>query len=117
MLRQPPEAEPDDADGGATAVLVHAGLLLSVASIAFSFARPLDRLSPTLPLQSIFHPALLLSVWRLSARCCTGATRPIDCHPPCSGRSPHLPSGPSRKITSRRSTTVGTRRCVPSSRP
>ena len=30
VLRQPPEAEPDDADGGATAVLVHAGLLLSV---------------------------------------------------------------------------------------
>ena len=42
--------------------LIASGLLLSVASIAFSFARPLDRLSPTLPLASIFHPALLLSV-------------------------------------------------------
>ena len=37
-------------------------MLLSVASIAFSFARPLDQLSATLPLSSIFHPALLLSV-------------------------------------------------------
>merc|ERR1719465_49119 len=42
--------------------LIASGLLLSVASIAFSFARPLDRLSPILPLASIFHPALLLSV-------------------------------------------------------
>ena len=42
--------------------LIASGMLLSVASIAFSFARPLDRLSPTLPLQSIFHPALMLSV-------------------------------------------------------
>ena len=42
--------------------LIASGMLLSVASIAFSFARPLDRLSPTLPLASIFHPALLLSV-------------------------------------------------------
>merc|ERR1719465_130733 len=42
--------------------LIASGLLLSVASIAFSFARPLERLSPTLPLASIFHPALLLSV-------------------------------------------------------
>merc|ERR1719238_651791 len=42
--------------------LIASGMLLSVASIAFSFARPLDRLSPTLPLKSIFHPALMLSV-------------------------------------------------------
>ena len=31
-------------------------------SFAFSFARPLDRLSPLLPLASIFHPALIVSV-------------------------------------------------------
>merc|ERR1719310_1818937 len=42
--------------------LIASGLLLSCASIAFSFARPLERLSPTLPLASIFHPALLCSV-------------------------------------------------------
>merc|ERR1719353_2498616 len=42
--------------------LIASGLLLSVASIAFSFARPLERLSPPLPLSSIFHPALILSV-------------------------------------------------------
>merc|ERR1719316_874508 len=44
------------------AQLIASGMLLSVASIAFSFARPLDRLSPILPLNSIFHPALMLSV-------------------------------------------------------
>lgn len=42
--------------------MIASGLLLSVASIAFSFARPLDRLSSVLPLSSIFHPALILSV-------------------------------------------------------
>merc|ERR1719240_855495 len=42
--------------------LIASGMLLSCATIAFSFARPLDRLSPILPLSSIFHPALLLSV-------------------------------------------------------
>merc|ERR1719502_229533 len=42
--------------------LIASGMLLSVASIAFSFARPLEKLSPTLPLASIFHPALMLSV-------------------------------------------------------
>lgn len=42
--------------------LIASGMLLSCATIAFSFARPLDKLSPILPLSSIFHPALLLSV-------------------------------------------------------
>ena len=42
--------------------LIASGLLLSCASIAFSFAKPLDRLSHVLPLPSIFHPALILSV-------------------------------------------------------
>merc|ERR1719409_1693207 len=42
--------------------LIASGLLLSCASIAFSFALPLDRLSHVLPLASIFHPALILSV-------------------------------------------------------
>jgi len=42
--------------------MIASGLLLSVASFAFSFARPLDRLSSVLPLSSIFHPALILSV-------------------------------------------------------
>ena len=43
--------------------MIASGLLLTVASFAFSFAKPLDRLSPLLPLQSIFHPALILSVF------------------------------------------------------
>ena len=42
--------------------MIASGLLLSVASFAFSFARPLDRLSSVLPLSSIFHQALILSV-------------------------------------------------------
>ena len=42
--------------------LIASGMLLSCASIAFSFAKPLDRLSHVLPLSSIFHPALILSV-------------------------------------------------------
>ena len=42
--------------------LIASGMLLSCASIAFSFAKPLDRLSHVLPLASIFHPALIVSV-------------------------------------------------------
>ena len=38
------------------------GTLLSVASIAFSFARPLDRMHPVRPLSSVFHPALFSSL-------------------------------------------------------
>ena len=38
------------------------GTLLSIASIAFSFARPLDRMHPVRPLSSVFHPALFTSL-------------------------------------------------------
>jgi len=44
------------------AQLMASGTLLSVASLAFSFARPLDKMHPTRPLRSVFHPALFLSI-------------------------------------------------------
>lgn len=42
--------------------MMASGTLLSIASIAFSFARPLDRLHPVRPLSSVFHPALFSSL-------------------------------------------------------
>jgi cation-transporting ATPase 13A1 len=36
-------------------------LLLSVAGMAFTYARPVDQLAPTQPIGSIFHPAMALS--------------------------------------------------------
>jgi len=56
--------------------LLASGVLLSIASIAFSFARPVDTLSDVLPLPSIFHPALFLSVLgqlAIHASCMLGA--------------------------------------------
>jgi cation-transporting ATPase 13A1 len=44
------------------AQLVSSGLLLTVAGLSFSFARPCDKLSPILPLKSVFHPAISLSI-------------------------------------------------------
>ena len=41
--------------------MIATGLLLSVAGIAFTYARPVDKLAPVQPLGSIFHPALALS--------------------------------------------------------
>lgn len=42
--------------------MMASGTLMSVASLAFSFARPLDRMHPVRPLQSVFHPAILFSM-------------------------------------------------------
>ena len=44
------------------AQMIATGVLLTVASLAFSFARPVDELSPVPPLRSIFHPAYALSL-------------------------------------------------------
>ena len=65
------------------AQLIASGILLSTASIAFSFARPLDRLSSVLPLASIFHPALFLSVLgqlAIHASCMIYATKLAKAH-------------------------------------
>lgn len=44
------------------AQMVASGTLLTVASLAFSFARPLDRMHRVRPLHSVFHPALFFSI-------------------------------------------------------
>merc|ERR1719265_2904010 len=44
------------------AQMMASGTLISVASLAFSFARPLDRMHPTRPLGSVFHPAIFWSM-------------------------------------------------------
>eukprot|EP00927_Polykrikos_kofoidii_P070684 TRINITY_DN67092_c0_g1_i1.p1 TRINITY_DN67092_c0_g1~~TRINITY_DN67092_c0_g1_i1.p1 ORF type:complete len:1491 (-),score=364.92 TRINITY_DN67092_c0_g1_i1:51-4337(-) len=41
---------------------IASGMLMTVASLAFSFARPLDRMHPVRPLSSVFHPAILFSM-------------------------------------------------------
>merc|ERR1719161_646925 len=38
------------------------GWLLSIASMAFSFATPVDKMSKTRPLSSLFHPACFMSM-------------------------------------------------------
>ena len=42
--------------------MIATGVLLTVASMSFSFARSVDELSPVRPLRSIFHPAYALSL-------------------------------------------------------
>ncbi|CAD7959303.1 unnamed protein product [Amoebophrya sp. A120] len=42
--------------------MMASGTLLSVAAIAFNFAKPLDRMHPVRPLRSVFHPALFFSL-------------------------------------------------------
>jgi len=44
------------------AQMMASGSLMSVASLAFSFARPVDRMHPVRPLASVFHPAILFSM-------------------------------------------------------
>jgi len=44
------------------AQMMASGTLLSVASIAFSFARPVDRMHRVRPLSSVFHPSLFISM-------------------------------------------------------
>ncbi len=38
------------------------GLLLTVGGMAFSFAQPVERMSHVLPLHSVFHPAIFISI-------------------------------------------------------
>eukprot|EP00191_Tetraselmis_sp_GSL018_P024865 CAMPEP_0177625406 /NCGR_PEP_ID=MMETSP0419_2-20121207/30080_1 /TAXON_ID=582737 /ORGANISM="Tetraselmis sp., Strain GSL018" /LENGTH=1497 /DNA_ID=CAMNT_0019126345 /DNA_START=66 /DNA_END=4559 /DNA_ORIENTATION=- len=42
--------------------LISTGLLLTVASFAFSFAKPVEKMSPVRPPKTVFHPALFISV-------------------------------------------------------
>merc|ERR1719464_1940468 len=44
------------------AQMMASGTLISVASLAFSFAKPLDKMHPVRPLASVFHPAILFSM-------------------------------------------------------
>ena len=44
------------------AQMIATGILLTIAGMAFSFARPVDELSPVPPLRSVFHPAYALSL-------------------------------------------------------
>jgi cation-transporting ATPase 13A1 len=44
------------------AQMIATGILLTIASLAFSFAKPVEELSPVPPLRSIFHPAYSLSL-------------------------------------------------------
>eukprot|EP00929_Paragymnodinium_shiwhaense_P113015 TRINITY_DN81280_c0_g1_i1.p1 TRINITY_DN81280_c0_g1~~TRINITY_DN81280_c0_g1_i1.p1 ORF type:complete len:1486 (+),score=495.64 TRINITY_DN81280_c0_g1_i1:141-4598(+) len=44
------------------AQMMASGTLISVASLAFSFARPLEKMHPTRPLGSVFHPAIFFSM-------------------------------------------------------
>ena len=39
-----------------------AGILLMFASLAFSYARPVEKLSPCRPITTIFHPAIWVSI-------------------------------------------------------
>lgn len=42
--------------------MIASGALLTVASLAFSYAKSVDELSPVRPIASIFHPAISLSI-------------------------------------------------------
>merc|ERR1711972_764888 len=44
------------------AQMMASGTLISVASLAFSFAKPLDRMHRVRPISSVFHPAILFSM-------------------------------------------------------
>merc|ERR1719359_193166 len=44
------------------AQMMASGTLMSVASLAFSFSKPVDRMHPVRPLASVFHPAHLFSL-------------------------------------------------------
>lgn len=44
------------------AQMMASGTLMSVASLAFSFAMPVDRMHAVRPLASVFHPAILFSM-------------------------------------------------------
>lgn len=42
--------------------MMASGLAMTVASLAFTFARPVDRMHKVRPLSSVFHPAILFSM-------------------------------------------------------
>merc|ERR1719353_1434363 len=44
------------------AQMMASGTLLSVASLAFSFARPVDRMHKVRPISSVFHPSAFFSM-------------------------------------------------------
>lgn len=44
------------------AQMIASGVLLTAASLAFTYARPVQELSPVRPITSIFHPAISLSI-------------------------------------------------------
>merc|ERR1719383_1670051 len=44
------------------AQMMASGLAMTVASLAFTFARPVDRMYKVRPLSSVFHPAILFSM-------------------------------------------------------
>merc|ERR1719506_2195615 len=51
-----------DGTRASEAQMMATGTLMSVASIAFSFARPVDRMHKVRPISSVFHPSALLSM-------------------------------------------------------
>lgn len=50
-----------DGTRSSEAQMMASTMLLMVATLAFSFARPVDRMHPVKPLASVFHPAILFS--------------------------------------------------------
>jgi len=51
-----------DGTRSSEAQMMASSTLISVASIAFTFARPVDRMHPVRPLRSVFHPAHFFSI-------------------------------------------------------
>jgi cation-transporting ATPase 13A1 len=42
--------------------MMASGWLLSIASLAFSYASPIDKMHPQRPIRSLFHPAIFISI-------------------------------------------------------
>merc|ERR1719191_79794 len=51
-----------DGTRASEAQMMATGTLMSVASLAFSFARPVDRMHKVRPISSVFHPSAFLSM-------------------------------------------------------
>ena len=47
--------------------MIASSWLLMIASVAFSYATPVDQMHPQRPLRSLFHPAVLLSMFGQAA--------------------------------------------------
>ena len=43
--------------------MIASSWLLMIASLAFSYATPIDKMHPERPLQSLFHPAIFFSMF------------------------------------------------------